>query len=112
MSRTDLEPFDRLQVLTTEIDEIEVAHLLQVNPNIRLICQDCGGRRFTAEGFIPVGLEILTGEHIVVSHIDYKKVVVNRVLRCSHCGSEDLITITNPEENDGQQNSARSSGDI
>jgi len=98
MALKDLEPFDGLQVLTSEADEIEVGHLLRVNKKLKLICQDCGGRRFAVEAFIPATVEILTGEHIVVTHVDYKKVVVNRVLKCVHCDSVDFVTITEPEE--------------
>ena len=108
MSRSDLEPFDRLEVITTELDEREVAHLLQTSSNLKLICQDCEGRRFVAEGFIPVSLDILSGEHILVSHIDYRKIVVNRVLKCAHCGCDDLVTITDPVEDVSNGNNRKS----
>jgi hypothetical protein len=106
MSRSDLEAFDGLNVITSEMDEIEVAHLLRKNANLSLMCQDCGGRRFTVQGFIPVEAEILAADHIVISHIDYQKVVVNRVLKCSHCAGTDFVTITEAEEDDGQKQSS------
>ena len=105
MGRNKLEPFDGLSVITTETDEIEVAHLLKQNTNLSLICQDCGGKRFEVEGFIPVGLNILAENHIVVSHIDYEKIVVNRISKCSHCGGVDFVTLTNSEKKDGQKQS-------
>ena len=95
MAITDLKPFDGLSVLTTEADEIEVAHLLKTNKLLGLVCQDCGGKRFKVQAFIPTELEVITGEHIVITHIDHKETVVNRVAKCVHCGSEDFVTITN-----------------
>jgi DNA-directed RNA polymerase subunit RPC12/RpoP len=100
MSLTDLIPFDGLSVLTTEMDEIEVAHLL--NESLDLTCQDCGGRRFEVEAFIPATLEILAGKHTIVTHVDYHNVNVNRVIRCVHCHSIDFVNITDPgDENNG-----------
>lgn len=103
-----LKPFDGLSVLTSEMDEIEVAHLLGGDKkNLSLTCQDCGGSRFKVQAFIPAELDILTGKHTVITHVDYKKVVVNRVVRCVHCDSTDFVMITEPEENkDGQKHSS------
>ena len=102
-----LEPFDGLSVLTSEMDEIEVAHLLGGDKNLSLTCQDCGGKRFKVQAFIPAELDILTGEHTVITHVDYKKVVVNRVVRCVHCDSTDFVLITESEEDkDGQKHSS------
>ena len=98
MALKDLEAFDGLDVITTEMDEIEVGHLLKAGDNLSLICQDCGNSRFLVSGFIPVEMEILTGDHILVSHIDYKKVIVNRVLKCVYCGGTNFVTITNEEK--------------
>ena len=104
MSLTDLEPFDGLSVITSEIDEIEVAHLLHQGTKLGIICQDCGGRKFKVEGFIPVELELIANQHIAVTHIDYKKVIVNRVVRCVHCDCTDFVTITEAtEEENGQE---------
>jgi hypothetical protein len=97
MARKDLKAFDGLNLLTTEMDEIEVAHLVKAKSNLSLVCEDCGGRRFVAEGFIPVSLNILTGEHIIISHIDYKEILVNRVNKCITCGCTDFIPITESE---------------
>ncbi len=104
MALTDLKPFDGLSIITSEMDEIEVGHLLKADKNLSLICQDCGSQRFEAAGFIPVNVEILTGDkHIILAHVDYKEVIINRVIKCVHCGSTDFITITEPSngENNG-----------
>jgi len=89
-----LKPFDGLSVITSEMDEIEVGHLLKATEELSLVCQDCDSKRFKVEAFIPVEAEILTGEHIVLAHVDYKEVIVNRVLKCAHCDSTDFVTIT------------------
>lgn len=100
----ELKPFDGITILTSEMDEIEVAHLLKVKDNLSLVCQDCGGNRFEVEGFIPTKLEIISGKHIAVTRVDYKSILVNRVLKCAHCSSDDFVLITRPEEkNDGQK---------
>ena len=101
MALTDLEAFDGLHCITTELDETEVAHLLRVNSNLGLVCQDCGGKRFKVSGLIQTEMEILSGKHTVIAGIDYKKVIVNRVEKCAYCGSEDFITIQ--EKDDGQE---------
>jgi len=105
MALTDLKPFDGLSILTTEIDEIEVAHLVKVKPNLGLMCQDCGSRRFKVEGYIPVELEMLVEKHTIITDIDYKAIKVNRVVKCVYCFSTDFVTITNPtqEESNGQK---------
>lgn len=101
MALTDLEAFDGLHLITTELDEIEVAHLLKTNENLSLVCQDCGGRRFEVTALIPVEMEILSGKHTVITHVDYKKTVVNRVERCVYCNGTDFVTIQ--EKDDGQE---------
>lgn len=97
MALKDLKAFDGLKIITSETDEIEVGHLLKANKNLNLVCQDCGGRRFAVDAFIPASVEILTGEHIIMTHVDYKEVIVNRVLKCVHCDCTDFVTITEPE---------------
>lgn len=92
MALKDLEPFDGLSIITTEMDEIEVGHLL--NENLSLLCQDCDSRRFTVEAFIPAELDVITGKHVAITQVDYKKVIVNRVIRCVHCGGTDFVTLT------------------
>ncbi len=101
MALTDLEAFDGLHLITTELDEIEVAHLLRANDSLSLVCQDCGGKRFKVTGLIPVEMEILSGKHIVITDVDYKKAVVNRVDTCAYCGSIDFVTIQ--EKDNGQE---------
>lgn len=104
MALRDLEPFDGLSIITSEMDEIEVGHLLKATPTLGLICQDCGGQRFKAEAYIPAEVEILTGsEHLLLTNVEYKKVVVNRVLGCAICQSTDFITITESQESDNGQ---------
>lgn len=105
MALRDLEPFDGLSVITSEMDEIEVGHLLKADKTLGLICQDCGGQRFKAAAYIPAKVEILTGKHIVLAAVDYEKVIVNRVLECVHCQGVDFITITesSQEDDDGQK---------
>ena len=103
MSLTDLKPFDGLSIITSELDEIEVGHLLKTNKGLSLICQECDGRRFEAVGFIPVNVEILTGDkHVALAHVNYEEVIISRVIKCVHCGSKDFITITEP--NNGESN--------
>jgi hypothetical protein len=103
MGLKDLKPFDGLSVLTSEMDEIEVGHLL--GDGLGLLCQDCGSKRFKTVGFIPVDLELLSGKNTVITYIDYKEVVVNRVVCCVHCNSTDFVTITNTnrEKDNGQE---------
>jgi len=102
MALTNLKPFDGLSVITSEMDEIEVGHLLKATKNLGLICQECGSQRFKAAGFIPVNVEILAGVHIILAHVDYKEVIINRVIQCAQCGSTDFITITEAAgENNG-----------
>lgn len=105
MALKDLKPFEGLSIITSEMDEIEVGHLLKADKSLSLICQDCGGQRFKAAAYIPVDIEILTGEHIIITHVDYKEVQVNRVLECVQCHSKDFITITesNRGGKDGQK---------
>jgi hypothetical protein len=98
MALKDLKAFDGLRILTTEMDEIEVGHLLKVSKKLSLVCQDCGGRRFAAEAFIPAQIEILTGKHVIMTHVDYKEVVVNKVLKCVHCDCTEFVTITDLED--------------
>lgn len=98
MALTDLEAFDTLSVMTTEMDEIEVAHLIKKKGNLDLLCQDCGGRRFKVEGFIPIEAEILAGRHTIMANINYKKVIVNRVTKCAHCNSIEFVAISNPDQ--------------
>lgn len=107
MSLKNLEPFDQLSVLTTELDEAEVAHLLKVDEKLSLTCQDCGGSRFVVQGFIPVDLDILVGKHTIITSIDYKKIIVNRVVKCAHCSCTDFVMITEPsmEKENGQKQS-------
>jgi hypothetical protein len=95
MSLSDLKPFGGLSVLTTELDEIEVGHLLRTSDLLSLICQDCGGKQFRITTLIPAEMEVITGEHIVITHVEYKETLVNRVVRCVHCNSEDFVTINN-----------------
>ena len=97
-----LKPFDGLSVITSEMDEIEVGHLLKATEELSLVCLECDSRRFKVEAYIPVEAEIITGEHIVLAHVDYKEVIVNRVLKCAHCDSTDFVTIT--EHNQEKQN--------
>ena len=101
MALTDLEAFDGLHLLTTELDEIEVAHLLKADKNLGLICQDCGGRRFKVSALVPVEMDILSGRHTVITSVDYNKTVVNRVEKCVYCGSIDFVTIQ--EKDNGQE---------
>jgi hypothetical protein len=104
MALKDLEAFNGLSIITSEMDEIEVGHLLKAHPTLGLICQDCGGQRFKAEAYIPAEIEILTGsEHILLTNVEYKKVAVNRVLECATCQSTDFITITESQENNNGQ---------
>ena len=110
MAINDLEAFDGLSIITTELDEMEVAHLLRVKSNLDLICQDCGSSRFVVQGFIPVEMEILTGEHIAITSVEYEKTILNRVVRCAHCNCVDFVTITNPtEEKNGEARSSTGS---
>ena len=94
MALKDLEPFSGLSIITSEMDEIEVGHFLKASDTLGLICQDCGGQRFKAEAYIPAEIELLVGKHLLLTHIEYKKVVVNRVLECVSCQSTDFVTIT------------------
>ena len=94
MSLKKLKPFDGLSVITSEMDEIEVGYLLKATEDLSLVCQDCDSKRFTIEGFIPIEAEIITDKHIVLAHVDYKEVLVNRVVKCAHCGSTDFVMIT------------------
>lgn len=94
MSLKTLEPFDGLSVITSEMDEIEVGHLLKAVEGLSLICQDCDGKRFTVRGYIPVEAEIISDKHVVLAHVEYEKLVVNRVMKCTHCGSTDFVAIT------------------
>lgn len=94
MPLKNLKPFDGLSVITSEIDEIEVGHLLKATENLGLICQECNSRRFKVEAFIPVEAEIITGKHIILAYVDYKEVIVNRVAECAHCGSTNFVTTT------------------
>jgi hypothetical protein len=107
MALKDLEAFDGLNIITTELDEMEVAHLLRVRSNLGLICQDCGSARFVVKGFVPVEMEILTGEHLVMTSVEYEKTILNRVVKCAHCDCTDFVAITNPtEEKDGEARSS------
>lgn len=105
MALKDLEPFDGLSVITSKMDETEVGHLLKADETLGLICQDCGGQRFKAAAYIPATVEILTGKHVVLTDVDYEKVIVNRVLECVHCQGIDFIAITESsrEDADGQK---------
>jgi DNA-directed RNA polymerase subunit RPC12/RpoP len=94
MSLKTLEAFDGLSVITSEMDEIEVGHLLKATEDLSLVCQDCDGKRFTVQGYVPVAAEIISGKHVVVAHVEYEKLIVNRVVKCTHCGSTDFVTIT------------------
>ncbi len=95
MALKDLEPFEGLSVITTEMDEIEVGHLLRVNKDLSLTCQDCGSNRFKVEAFIPVELDMIAGKHTIITHIDHKKVIINRVVKCAYCDCTDFITLDN-----------------
>lgn len=107
MGDKDLKPFDGISIMTSEMDEIEVGHLLKVNKNLSLTCQDCGSNRFEADALIPARLEVISGKHIAVTRVDYKEVLVNRVLKCAHCDCTDFVTITETqEEDDGQKQSS------
>jgi len=99
MSLKNIEPFDGLSIITSQMDEIEVGHLLKATPTLGLICQDCGGQRFKAAAYIPANIEILSGKHLILTHVEYKKVIVNRVLECVHCRCTDFVTITEGESN-------------
>ena len=105
MALTDLEPFDGLSIITSEMDEIEVAHLLKKNSALSLMCQDCGSKRFMAVGYIPVEVEMLSGKHTILTDIDYKKLVINRVVKCAHCNSSEFAIINNSKQgkDDGQK---------
>lgn len=94
MALKDLKPFDGLSVITSEMDEIEVGHLLKATEELGLVCMDCGGRRFSVEAYIPINAEIITGKHVILAHIEYKEVIVNRVAKCAHCDCTDFVTIT------------------
>jgi DNA-directed RNA polymerase subunit RPC12/RpoP len=98
----NLKPFNGLSVITSEMDEIEVGHLLKATEDLGLVCQECGSRRFEVEGFIPIKAEILTGKHILLAHVDYEEVLVNRVAKCAHCSSTDFVMITE-EKHNGQK---------
>jgi len=102
VSLKNLKQFDGLSVITSEMDEIEVGHLLKATEDLSLVCQECGSRRFEVEGFIPIKAEILTGKHIIIAHVDYEEVLVNRVARCAHCSSTDFVMITE-EKHNGQK---------
>ena len=105
MALKKLKPFDGLSVITSEMDEIEVGHLLKATEELSLVCQDCDSRRFKVEAFIPVEAEIITGRHVVLAYVDYKEVLVNRVVKCAHCDGTDFVTITehNREGQNGQK---------
>jgi hypothetical protein len=94
MSIKDLEPFGGISIVTTDADEREVAHLLQVKNCRGLMCQDCGGERFLVSAIIPAELEILSGnEAIVVTKVNFQSVKVNRVIKCAHCGCDDYTEV-------------------
>jgi len=93
MALKSLKPFSGLKIVTSEMDEMEVAHLLRVDKSLNLVCQDCGGSRFRVEAIINAKLDILTGKHLIISKADYEKVQVNRVIKCVHCKSEDFAPL-------------------
>ena len=107
MALKDLEPFNRLSLVTTEMDEIEVAHLLRIDEDLRLVCQDCGSKKFKVEVLIEAEMSLIAGRHTVITHVDYKRAIVNRVVRCDYCDCTDFITITEPsqEKSNGQSQS-------
>jgi len=95
MSLKDLEPFDGISIITTAMDEREVAHLLQLKNCRGLMCQDCGGERFIVSAIIPAELEILSGnEAIVIANAKFHSVKVNRVIKCAHCGCDDYVEVS------------------
>ena len=94
MALKNIKPFDGLSVITSEMDEIEVGHLLKATKELGLVCQDCGSKRFNVEAYIPIDAEIITGKHVILAHIEYKEVLVNRVVKCVHCDSTDFVTTT------------------
>jgi hypothetical protein len=93
MSLKRIKPFSGIKIITSETDEMEVAHLLRTDESLNLVCQDCGGSRFRVEAFITAKLDILTGEHLIISKVDYDKVLVNKVIKCIHCDSEDFVPL-------------------
>ena len=111
MSLKDLKPFDGLSVITSEVDEIEVGHLLKATKELGLVCLDCDSRRFIVEAYIPITAEIITGKHVILAHVEYEEVAVNRVVKCAHCAGTDFITTTEPtqEKSDGQKSSSAGS---
>lgn len=97
-----LKPFDGISIITSEMDEIEVGHLLKATEELSLVCQDCDSKRFQVKALIPVDAEIICGKHVILAHVDYKEVLVNRVIKCAHCDGTNFVTIT--EHNQEKQN--------
>ena len=102
MSLKNIKPFEGLKVRTTELDDVEVAHLLRKPEKLHLICQDCGSRRFKVEAIMTAEMDILTGDSIIITGIDYHKVMVNRVKKCAHCNCEDFVPIQEPDEKENK----------
>ena len=95
MALKDLEPFEGISIVTTAMDEREVAHLLQKKGCRGLMCQDCGGERFIVSAIIEAELEILSGdEAIAIAKANLNSVKINRIKKCAHCGCDDFVPIS------------------
>jgi hypothetical protein len=85
----DIKQFESINLITTEADEDEVKLLFSKEPEEGLICGECGGTRFTAEAFCKAEVDLLSDKGcLVVFNIKEKEVLVNRIMKCTICGSE------------------------
>lgn len=109
MSLKKVKPFDGLRIRTTELDDMEVAHLLRTPEKLHLACQDCGGRRFKAEVVMTAEMDIITGDSIIIADVEYHKVMVNRVIKCSHCSCKEFVAIQEPDKRESKDEETNSS---
>ena len=90
----EIVPFEGLQIITTVVDERQVATLLDESEGYYIMCDGCEGTSFVVEAIIKAELDVSFGKpdkQMIVREKLVKSAMVLRILRCATCSSTDFI---------------------
>lgn len=90
----DIVPFKGLQIISTVVDERQVAVLLDESGDYYIMCDGCEGTSFVVKAIIEAELDVSFGKpdkQMIVRERIVNSAMVLRIIRCATCNSTDFV---------------------